>query len=75
MGIPEQHGHVYLVDFFPFKFANIINCYVRNNMMLEDSFLRVEIEDEDGQWRTVAVDSGTHTSCRGLYFPVRRGVK
>ena len=41
--------------------AKFISGHLRNNLMLEQSFLRVEYMDPNGEWLTVAVDSDWET--------------
>merc|ERR1711970_321717 len=41
--------------------ATFISGHLRNNLMLDDSFLKVQRLQEDGEWLTVAVDTDWET--------------
>lgn len=46
--------------------ATFISGHLRNNLMLEKTFLRVELEEGQGEYRIVAVDSDWETKLQWL---------
>jgi len=46
--------------------ATFVSGHLRNNLLLESSFLMVEREEEDGSWTVVAVDSDWETKLHWL---------